>query len=193
MLKAACTMVTLMALSGCAPLTTGAETAAQLPRKAVEGTADLFEFIFTRPEYVAEAIEISRSSQCRTVGREPSLEVFTDAAAVTAWEAARGIQLAPREGALPPGTYAVAEMGERNSGGYSLVISRQAGIKDGELYLKASFLVPGNAAMATQALTSPCSLILLPQRSYSRVLLVDQANKVRASATLPAVAAAPQS
>jgi curli biogenesis system outer membrane secretion channel CsgG len=53
MLKALCPTVVvaaLAALSACAQVTTGAETAAQLPRKALEGTADIFEFIFTRPE-----------------------------------------------------------------------------------------------------------------------------------------------
>jgi hypothetical protein len=133
-----------------------------------------------------EAVEVGRLAQCHSVGREPALEVFTDPAAVTAWETTRGVQLAPREGQLPPGVYVIAEMGERSTGGYSLAVSRQAGIKDGVLYLKASFLVPGNAGMVTQALTSHCSLVLLPTRSYSRVLLVDQANKVRATAPVPA-------
>ncbi len=175
-----------MALSACAQLTTGAETAAQLPRKAVEGTAGIFEFIFTQPEYSVEAIEIGRLVQCHSTGREPTLEVFVDPAAVKAWEEARGLKLSPVAGELPPGTYVIAEMGQRNTGGYSLAISRQAGIKDGVLYVKASFLVPGNVSMVTQAITSPCSLVLLPSRSYSRVLLVDQANKVRASAAVPA-------
>lgn len=172
-------------LSACAQVTTGAETVAQLPRMAVEGTVDFFEFVFSKPENAVEVIEVGRLSQCNSTGREPSLELFGDAAAVKAWEAARGVRLSPAVGELPPGYYAIAEMGERNTGGYGLAVSRQAAIKDEVLYVKASFLVPGNASMVTQALTSPCSLVLLPTRSYQRVQLLDQANKVRASWVAP--------
>ena len=172
-------------LSACAQMTTGAETVAQLPRMAVEGTVDFFEFLFTRPENAVEVVEVGRLSQCNSTGREPSLELFGDPAAVKAWEESRGVKLSPASGELPPGYYAVAEMGERNTGGYGLAVSRQAAIKDEVLYIKASFLVPGNASMVTQVITSPCSLVLLPTRSYQRVQLLDQANKVRASWVTP--------
>lgn len=179
-------MLAAVALTGaCAQVTTSAETVAQLPRKAVEGTVDFFEFVFTRPELKVEAIEIGRLSNCNSSGRESSLELFTDPAAVKAWEASRGVQLSPTGGELPPGTYVIAEVGERATGGYSLAVSRQAAVKDDVLYIKASFLVPGNANMVTQAVTSPCSLALVPTRLYGRVLLLDQANKVRASWVAP--------
>ena len=99
------------------------------------------------------------------------------------------MQLTPAVGELPPGTYLIAEVGERNTGGYSLAISRSAAIKEDVLYLKASFLVPGNAGMVTQAITSPCSLVLVPTRQYGKALLLDQSNKVRASWTAPGVKA----
>jgi len=172
---------TTLGLSACAQVTTGAETVAQIPRMAVEGTYDFFQTLFSRPELAVEAVEIGRLPQCNSTGRESSLELFTDPAAIRAWEAARGIQLAPGGGELPPGTYVIAEMGERATGGYSLAVSRKAAMKDAVLYIKASFLVPGNAGMVTQAVTSPCSLVLVPTRSYSQILLVDQGNKVRAS------------
>lgn len=176
-----------LGMSACAQVTTGAETVAQIPRMAVEGTVDFFQTLFTRPELAVEAVEIGRLPQCNTTGRESSLELFTDPAAVKAWQEARGIQLAPGGGELPPGTYVIAEMGERATGGYSLAVSRQAAMKDAVLYIKASFLVPGNAGMVTQAVTSPCSLVLVPTRSYGRVLLLDQANKVRAGWAAPGV------
>lgn len=178
-----------VALTGCAQLTTGAETVAQLPRKAVGGTMDFFEFVFTRPELRIEAVEIGRLPSCNSTGRESSLELFTDTAAIKAWEEARGVQLTPAVGELPPGTYLIAEVGERNTGGYSLAISRSAAIKEDVLYLKASFLVPGNAGMVTQAITSPCSLVLVPTRQYGKAFLLDQSNKVRASWTAPGVKA----
>lgn len=176
-----------MALSACAQMTTGAETVAQLPRMAVEGTADFFGSLFTRPELVVEVQEISRLPQCNSTGREPSVEVFTDPAALKTWEDARGVKLVPANIDLPAGNYAIAEMGERNTGGYALVVSRTAAAKDDALFVKASFLVPGNAEVATQVVTSPCSLVRLPIRSYSRVLLLDQSNTVRASWAAPGV------
>lgn len=180
-------MLAAMGLSACAQMTTGAETVAQLPRKAVEGTVDAIAFIFTRPELSVEAIEVGRLPNCNSTGRESSLELFTDPADIKVWEEARGVKLTPSNGDLPPGTYAIAEVGERNTGGYSLAVSRQAAIKDDVLYVKASFLVPGNANMVTQAVTSPCSLVLVPTRRYGRVLLLDQSNKVRATWLAPSV------
>ncbi len=168
-------------ISACAQITTGAETAAQLPRTAATGVYKLFEFIFTRPELAVEAIEIGRLPSCNSSGQESALELFTDPAAVKAWEQARGVTLSPVNGELPPGTYVIAEVGERNAGGYSLAVSRKAAIKDDVLYLKASFLVPGNASMVTQAIVSPCSLVLVPTRRYAHAYLLDQSNKLRAS------------
>jgi len=180
-------LLAVVGLSACAQITTGAETVAQLPRKAVEGTVDFFEFVFTRPELTVEAVSVGRLANCNSVGREAALQVFNSPDEVQAWEQARGIKITPSNGDLPPGMYAVAEVGERGTGGYSLVISRQAAIKDDVLYLKASFLAPSNADQVTMALTSPCSLVLVPTRFYSRVLLLDQSNKVRASWLAPLV------
>lgn len=174
-------------LSGCKTVTTGAETVAQLPRMAVQGTVGFFETLFTTPSLSVEAIEVGRAAQCGSVGREPALEFFPDAESVNAWETARGVSFAPPGTRLAPGVYAIAEMGERNSGGYALAVSRQAAFKEGVLYLKASFLVPGNSSMVTQVVTSPCSLVLLPTRPYSQVLLLDQTNKVRAGWTAPGI------
>lgn len=184
--KVACA-ITLSALSACAQLTTGAETVAQLPRMAVEGTFDFFELVFSRPELSVEAVEIGRLPNCHSAGREAVLDLFTDPAQVTAWEEARGLKITPKGGELPPGSYVIAEMGQRTTGGYSLAVSRKAAVKDDVLYVKASFLVPSNAGMVTDAVTSPCSLVLVPTRAYSRVLLVDQANDVRARWLAPGV------
>jgi len=174
-----------LALSACAQLTTGAETAAQLPRTAVEGTFGFFETLFAREELSVEVVEVGRLANCNTTGREPSLEMFADAAAVKSWQETRGVVFTPSGAEPPPGLYALAEMGERSTGGYSLAVSRQAAIRDDVLYLKGSFLVPGNASMVTEVLTSPCSLVRVPTRGYNRVVLLDQSNKVRSSWSAP--------
>lgn len=170
-----------LALGGCAQVVPVAEGVAQLPRRAVEGTAEFIAFVFERPELSAAVIEIGRHAQCNSSGRETLIDVFPSPEALLVWEQERGVQLSPRTGQLLPGLYAVVELGERNTGGYAVVISRQAAIKGGTLYLKASFLSPATADMASQALTSPCTLLALPSRQdYREVVLVDQSNRERA-------------
>lgn len=165
-------------LLACAQVLPVAESVAALPKKAVDNTVDFFSFVFSRPELAVEVIEIGRSAHCNSVGREASLAVFNDPAAVMAWQQERGVQLVV--GDLPAGNYAIAEMGERNTGGYALAVSRQAAFKDQRLYLKASFLHPTVAGMATQVLTSPCSLVALPLREFVGAVLLDQSNRPRA-------------
>ncbi len=179
--RSATLLIAALAVSACSGVRPVAEGVVELPRKAVEGTVEFFEFVFERPELAAEALEISRQPQCNSSGRETSLEVFPSPAALQAWEQERGVQLTPTTGELLPGLYAVVEMGERNTGGYAVVVSRQAAVKDDTLYLKASFLSPSTGGMATQVLTSPCTLLALPARNdFHRVVLIDQNKRERA-------------
>lgn len=171
----------MVALSACSQVVPVAEGVAQLPRKAVNGTVEFFDFLFSAPELSVEAIEIGRLQQCNTSGRESALQLFSDPAALHAWETERGVQLTSSSGELPPGTYAIAELGERATGGYALAVSRKAAVKDDVLYLKGTYLHPSVSGAATQTLTSPCSLITLPTRTYRSASLLDQANKVRAT------------
>jgi hypothetical protein len=175
-------LAALALLTACAQVTPVAEGVAQLPRKAVAGTMDFLEFVFERPELAVEVLEVARLQQCNSSGREPTLEMLAGPAAVVGWEQARGLQFTPKSAELLPGLYAVAEMGERNTGGYALLVSRKAAVKDDTLYLKATFLSPATAGMASQQLTSPCVLVALPgQAEFHRLVLVDQNNQPRAS------------
>ena len=170
-----------LGLSACAQVVPVAEGVAQLPRKAVEGTVEAFEFVFSRPELAVEVVEVARLQHCNSSGRESTLEVLPNPISLAAWEEARGLKLTPASGDLPVGLYAVVEMGERNTGGYALVISRQGAVKDDTLYLKASYLSPSVSGMATQMLTSPCTLVALPTRSdFHKAVLIDQTGKLRA-------------
>lgn len=174
-------LLAVLGVSACAQVVPVAEGVAQLPRKAVEGTADFFEFIFASPELAVEILEVARLQHCNSSGREATLEVLANPLALAGWEAARGVRLTPASADLPVGLYAVAELGERNTGGYALVISRQGAVKDNTLYLKATFLSPATGAMASQMLTSPCTLVSLPTRSdFRQAVLVDQSNRERA-------------
>ena len=171
----------VLGLGACAKVVPVAEGVAQLPRKAVEGTADFFEFIFTRPELAVQVAEVTRLQQCGTSGREATLEVLAGPNAVVGWEAARGVKLTADSASLPAGLYAVAELGERNTGGNALLVSRQAAVKDEVLYLKTSFMSPSVSGMATQAFTSPCTLVSLPAgENFRQAVLVDQNGRERA-------------
>lgn len=170
-----------LGLGACAQVVPVAEGVAQLPRKAVEGTAGFFEYIFSSPELAVQVAEVSRLQQCGTSGRESTLEVLAGPNAILGWESARGVKLTADSGSLPTGLYAVAEMGERNTGGYALLISREAATKDRVLYLKASFMSPSVSGMATQVLTSPCTLVSLPaSEDFRTAVLVDQNGRERA-------------
>lgn len=174
-------VVAVLALPACAKVVPVAEGVAQLPRKAVEGTAGFFEFIFSRPELAVQMAEVSRLQQCGTSGRESTLEVLAGPNAVIGWEAARGVKLTADSASLPQGLYAVAEMGERNTGGYALLVSREGAVKDAVLYLKASFMSPSVSGMASQVLTSPCTLVALPaNENFRSAVLVDQNGRERA-------------
>jgi PrcB C-terminal len=170
-------LAAVLLLAACAQVTPVAESVAQLPRKAIEGTADFFQWMFSRPDLAVDVTEVGRTQDCKSSGRESALTLLPDLAAVQAWQAQRGVTLA--SGALAEGRYAIAEMGERNTGGYSLSVSRQAATKDDVLYLRATYLVPANASQLTPNATAPCSLVLLPPNFYKAVVLLDQSNKPR--------------
>jgi len=122
-----------------------------------------------------EVSEVARSSQCATPGADAQVTRLADAAAVQAWQQARGIELAP----LPRGPFALVEMGERPTGGYGFAISRIAGRRGDALVLHATFVAPRADDMTTQALTQPCVLVSIPD-GYSEILLLDQDGRQRA-------------
>lgn len=189
-LLAATSAALLSACAGLAPMT---EALVSAPATVRDESIGFIQALFAAPQKAIEAVEIGRAQQCNSQGRESVVNLFTDVSQLKAWEVTRGVQLMPVTGTLPPGSYVIAEMGERNTGGYALAISRQAAASNDTLYLKATYLHPSAAGMATQILTAPCSLVALRStKSFSRAILLDQANKVRAVWTL-ATASAPLS
>lgn len=137
------------------------------------------------PDWVAreetvEVSEVARSNQCATPGAEPQLTLLADVAAVKTWEQGRGIELT--QGLLPQGPFALVEMGERPTGGHGVAVSRIARLRSDSLVLQATFVAPRPGDITSQALTSPCVLISVPGRGYSRVELLDQDGQRRAQA-----------
>lgn len=127
----------------------------------------------------AEVYEIRRASICNGSGSDAAVELLQDAAAVKAWQDARGIDLIGSK-PLPAGPFAVVDHGTRTTGGYGLAVSRRGRLREGALKLTASFLSPKPDEIRPYALTSPCVLVKLPAGSYSSVEVVDPSGRRRA-------------
>lgn len=191
--NAAALLIASAALASCARIAPVTEAVAAAPKRVASGTVEFFQNVFSAPQSAVEAIEIGRSQQCNSQGRESVVNLFTNVSQLKDWETSRGVQLTPVTASLPGGSYAIVEMGERNTGGYALAVSRQAAKSGDALYLKASYLSPKTSGMATQVLTAPCALVAIRSNDrFASATLLDQTNKVRAQWTL-ATASAPSS
>jgi hypothetical protein len=137
--------------------------------------------------------EVARSLYCNSAGDEAQARLLPDAQAVLDWQAARGITLAGGE-SLAQAPYALVEMGQRPTGGYSLAVASAALLRGELVVLQATFFAPPAGSLRTQALTAPCVLVQLPAGRYQHVEVHDPAGAVRASGGLsaPAMPAAPE-
>lgn len=155
----------LLLLSGCA----------QAPSQKQEAWYGLGRW-FT-PESDVQVAEAGRSQQCHTEDTESKVTLFATLTDVRAWEAASGVKVADAQ--ATESAYALVEMGRRNTGGYGIAISREAGKRGDELWLRATYVSPAPGRMVTQALTAPCVLVSLPQ-AFGKVNVQDQSGQVRA-------------
>jgi hypothetical protein len=128
--------------------------------------------------------EVGNSTLCNAPNEQTTMQLLPSAQAAVAWQTARGVELAAA-GALPEGRYVIVDLGQRGSAGYGLAVSRQAGLNDGVLVLKATTFAPAPDAMSAQMITSPCSLVRLPAIEFSAMKMIDQTGKVRASSSGP--------
>ena len=133
-------------------------------------------------ESSAETSEVARSQQCNSEGPEARLTLLPDPGAVAAWQQQHGVDFG--DARLPQGPFALVEMGERNTGGYGIAISRLAGRRGDTLTLRGTFIAPAADAMTTQAITSPCVLVSLPRDGYSTVEVIDQDGRRRGRVSL---------
>lgn len=130
-----------------------------------------------------EVREVGRSLYCNAPGQEVTARLFSGAAAVLGWMDARSVRLSAKD-LLADVPYAVIEMGQRNTGGYGVAVSRAAVLRGELLILSATFVSPDPDRMVTQALTSPCVLVQLPPGRYSTVEVQDQTGTSRATGRL---------
>jgi hypothetical protein len=129
-----------------------------------------------------EVADVGRLPDCGGDGGEVRVTLLPDLAAAKDWASAHGVTLAGSDtGQLLDAPYAAVERGVSPSGGYGIAVSREAGVKNGTLVLKATFFEPGPGRWAKQEPANPCSVISLPPREYRSVQLIDQSGALRAS------------
>jgi hypothetical protein len=133
------------------------------------------------PDAVVKVQEVGRAQVCAAQNGNASVQRFASADAVLAWQNSSGVTLIGEQ-AMLPGEYALVEMGQRGTGGYGFVIAPEAEIESDVVRLRATFFEPTADTIATQALTSPCVLVRLPQGSWRGVEVYDQNGKRRARA-----------
>ena len=118
------------------------------------------------------------SVSCPASGQDPWVREFPSLDAVRSWQADNDLQLLTP--GAEPGRYAIVGMGQRNSGGYGIAVSRAAEIEDGVLRLKATFVAPRAGAMTTQMISSPCALVRLPREAgWQSIEVYDQTGRLR--------------
>lgn len=77
-------------------------------------------------------------------------------------------------------------MGSQPTGGYAVRLGQPAAtIRDGELRLHLHWQTPAAEVVASQVLTSPCLLVIVPRGDYRRVRVVDERGRVRGEAAVP--------
>ncbi len=134
---------------------------------------------FARGEPV-DVTEAGRAQQCAAEDATTRVRVFESPADVQAWQQRSGVDLNRIE-PLVPGRYALVEMGQRQSGGYGIAVSRDARQVGDTLRIYATFFSPAPGAMTPQVITSPCVLVRVPGTALGPVEVFDQDGERRAS------------
>ncbi len=127
-----------------------------------------------------EVREVARGGYCNTPGEAPRARLLYGAKAVADWQALRSASLGA-ESLAPEATYALVEHGMRRTGGYGVTVATGARRRGEVVVLRAALSGPPPGAMTTQALSSPCVLVQLPDGRYTGVEVQDGAGAVLAT------------
>lgn len=131
-----------------------------------------------------QAVELGRAQLCADGQDGVRVRWFDTAADVRLWQQQTGVDL--RLKTIPErGRYVLIELGQRNTGGYGIAVSREARLLGTTLYLYATFFAPAPGAMTVQMITSPCVLVHLPEADFAAIEVYDQEGRLRASANRP--------
>ncbi len=119
--------------------------------------------------------EVGRSEACAAPSAEMSVQLFSNADAVLAWQQGSGVELISHYSMLP-GVFALIQLGQRSSGGWGLLIGPQGVASEGVVRLYATLFAPSEQDLVSSpAPTSPCVLVRLPNADWRRVEIYDQA------------------
>jgi hypothetical protein len=136
-------------------------------------------FVQERPASI-EVREVARGGYCNTPGEAPRARLLYGAKAVADWQALRNVSLGA-DALAPEATFVIVEHGMRPTGGYGITVATGARRRGEVVVLQATFSGPPPGAMTTQALSSPCVLVQLPDGRYTGVEVQDEAGRVRAT------------
>ncbi|MGH8461867.1 MAG: hypothetical protein ACRESS_09690 [Stenotrophobium sp.] len=153
-------VASVLALSGCA----------QMPA---------FTMFFPGTEAV-DVVPAGYSLDCGTQRPETTVRTLANADELQQWQVSRGLKLL-RDDAPRQGPYALIELGARASGGYGLVVSRDAELRKNVLILHATLFAPDSDHPGASQPSSPCALISMPPGLYRGVSVVDQSGRVLAN------------
>jgi hypothetical protein len=125
--------------------------------------------------------EVRRLAVCNSQGKSTELSLFPDATAVADWQKSRGVDLIGAEPLPEAWVYVLIELGARDTTGYGLAVSREAGVSEGSARLSATFFTPAADDPVSSTVSSPCVLVALPPGNYHSVQLADPSGAVRAT------------
>lgn len=147
---------------------------------ALSGCAVISQiFVTGKPVDVAP---VGYALDCGSQRPETTVRTLVNADELQKWQMSRGLTLL-RADAPQDGPYALVELGQRATGGYGLVVSRDADIRKNVLFLHVTFITPNGDHPGTPQPTSPCVLISMPPGFYQGVSVVDQSGKVVATSS----------
>lgn len=127
---------------------------------------------------------VDSAAYCGTTSQQAAVHYFATQAELARWIDYRDIDEFDASAAANGGAI-VVEMGQRMTGGYEMnMLPESTRIENNTLYLGIAWVAPPEYAAISQAMTSPCVVIAPPSGDYDRIVVVDQLDNVRGTATL---------
>ena len=135
------------------------------------------------PDEALPVEKVYASSQCSGLDQPEAVWIADAAAWRRRYAQMMSLQITP-----PPlpvvdfshdGVLLIA-MGQQTTGGYGLNLAgTSATVREGVLTVRVEWREPLPGYAQTQVMTSPCLLVKLPDRAFSRIWIVDQEGRVR--------------
>lgn len=121
---------------------------------------------------------VSYRYDCGTQGPETRVSLLPDKKSVETWEAERQFQLLQAGQTLEEGSYAMIELGARETGGDGFAVSRAGGRKGNTALIKITGMTFSSQPQG-EGPASPCALVALPAGKWERIRLLDQVSGLK--------------